>query len=181
LGNYRSGAWRFAELSETLFSLHSQIALHVFLGGKNKKRILPLQSSFDHARSSPVSKVSDEILLQWARKRPKDRFPRLAQEIELYSSGPTNTDTRWSKIALKILNAAPDRPAILNAFASRFHPSAWSGSLANVLAPYRQLASLFSDDEDPAVKKWAQSTVRDLDERIRQDAERDRRFDQSFE
>lgn len=181
LGNYRSGAWCFVELAETLFSLHPWIALHVFLGGKNKKRILPLQSSFDRAHGSPVTKVSDEILLKWARKRPKNRFPRLAQEIELYSSGPANTDIRWSEIALKTLNAAPDRLAILNAFASRFHPSAWSGSLANVLAPYRQLASLFSDDEDPAVKKWAQSTIKHLDERIREDAKRDRRFDQSFE
>ncbi|UCV11322.1 hypothetical protein KI614_14415 [Dechloromonas denitrificans] len=179
LGNYRSGAWRFAELAETLFSLHPWIALHVFLGGKNKKRILPLQSSFDHTHSSPVGKVSKEILLEWARKRPKDRFPRLAQEIEFCSS--SSTDTGWSEIALEILNAAPDRVAILNAFASRFHPSAWSGSLANVLAPYRKLASLFRDSEDPDVKKWAQSTIEYLDERIRQEAERDRRFDQSFE
>lgn len=186
LADYHSGAWDYGELAGTLFALHPWVALNVFLGGGRKWRWKPLRDRFYIGSASPVDKAPPDVLFSWARKSPKVRYPRLAQEVVFFpKNSPSEAEIGWPPIALEILEKCPDRSAVLTAFESRFHPRAWSGSLADVLMPYCTLVHQLCEHGDPKVTAWAKATLEKLERKIRVERElereRDRRNDASFE
>ena len=61
-------------------------------------------------------------------------------------------ETAWSKTALALLRAAPDRASVLQVLGIQRHPSGFSGSLAVILEERRLLFQQFLDDDDPAVR-----------------------------
>lgn len=183
LVDYRTEARQYGVLAATLFRLQPTAAIKGFLERKQSKQnrnSLSHLFSFDR-KDSPVNAAPPEILIAWAQKSRKARFPVLAQEIRLsVGSGEHETD-KWSPLALAILEMAPDRLVILDIFASRFYPSSWSGSLADVLLPYLGLAKKMQTHNDPQVVDWAKKHIVHLENRMEEDRKRERRVDESFE
>lgn len=95
-------------------------------------------------------------------------------------NGEHDTQT-WSQLALKILDVAPDRMAVLDIYASRFYPRAWSGALADALCPYLALAESLQVHNDQLVVVWAKKQTESLSKNIAEDRKRERRLDESFE
>ncbi len=183
LVDYRTEARQYSELATTLFRLQPTAAIKGFLERKQSKRNINSLShlfSFDR-KDSPVNATPPEILIAWAKKSRKARFPVLAQEVRLSEGGGEQDTDKWSPLALAILEMAPDRLAILDIFASRFHPSSWSGSLADVLMPYLSLAKKMQTHNDPQVVDWAKKQIVHLEICMEEDRKRERRVDESFE
>lgn len=182
LVDYRSEARQFSELAESLFRLQPLAAIKGLLqhkqGGQPRQSLSYL---FSFGKKSPVNAAPPEVLMAWAKKSPRVRLPILAGEVQLsVANGEIETNI-WSPLALDILEAAPDRLAILDVYASRFYPRCWSGALSDVLMPYLGLAEKLQTHNDPQVIAWAKKQIVFLKERIEEDRKRERRVDESFE
>ena len=148
--------------------------------GGHQHRPLSYFFRFDH--ESPVNAASQEILLAWARENLEVRLPKLAEEIHLFAKNGEHDAILWSSLALEILELAPDRSAILDIYASRFHPNGvQSGSLTDNLSPYLALAEKLQTHDDPLVASWAKKQIDLLTKEIVEEHQRDRRVDESFE
>ncbi|MDD2700595.1 MAG: hypothetical protein PHH36_05090 [Sideroxydans sp.] len=183
LVDYRTEARQYGELAATLFRLQPIAAIKGFLERKQSRQYrnsLSYLFSFDR-KESPVNAATPEILIAWANKSRRARLPLLAQEVRLSVSSGEHDTAEWSPLALTILEMAPDRLAILDIFASRFQPSCWPGSLADVLLPYLGLAKKMQTHNDPQVVDWAKKQIVHLENRMEEDRKRDRRVDESFE
>ncbi|MBI5430115.1 MAG: hypothetical protein HY938_06615 [Nitrosomonadales bacterium] len=183
LVDYRTEARQYGVLAATLFRLQPTAAIKGFLERKQSKQnrnSLSQLFSFDR-KDSPVNAAPPEILIAWAQKSRKARFPVLAQEVRLSVGSGEHGTAEWSPLALAILEMAPDRLAILNVFSSRLHPSSWSGSLSDVLLPYLGLAKKMQAHSDPQVVGWAKKQIVHLENCMEEDRKRERRVDESFE
>ena len=207
----RSRAGRYGELGKTLFRLQPMAAIRVFLNdewipksflemiirklkkliaalrvifGSNSNKYFrrPLSSSFYLDKESPVNAAPPEILKVWAAENPKVRLPQLAEEIHLFVKNGEHDTLIWSPLALEILELAPERSIILDAFASRFYPrGGWSGSLADAFSPYLALAEKLQTHNDPLVVTWAKKQADFLNQKIAEDRKRERTVDERFE
>jgi hypothetical protein len=66
--------------------------------------------------------------LGWAR------YLAMANIIIVYERAGENMPPRWTRLALRFLEKAPDPSAILRVFTSHFMPAGgWSGSLSTIL------------------------------------------------
>lgn len=183
LVDYRTEARQYGELAATMFRLQPIAAIKGFLERKQSRQYRNSLShlfSFDR-KESPVNAAAPEILIAWAKRSRKVRLPALAQEVRLSVGSGEHDTAEWSPLALAILEMAPDRLAILDIFASRFHPSCWSGSLADVLLPYLGLAKKMQTHNDPQVVDWAKKQIVHLENCMEEDRKRERRVDESFE
>ena len=77
--------------------------------------------------------------------------------------------------------AGVNRLEILNIFASRFYPTHWSGSLADVLRPYLGLVQNMPTLKDPQIEDWVRNQIVRLENTIKEDQIRERRVAESFE
>jgi hypothetical protein len=132
----------------------------------------------DH--QSPVNNAPPETLLEWADRDPDDRY-RLAGEIRLFEPSDDKEIFSLSPLALQLIDKAPGRSAVLKIFASRFRPTTWSGSLADVMARYLQPLQQLLGHPDHGVTKWAQEMLASLSKQIETERQQDRQVDESFE
>ncbi|HQV89263.1 MAG TPA: hypothetical protein PKY67_03730 [Nitrosomonas sp.] len=187
LVDYRSGARQCGELVRTLFRLQPMAAISAFLnedltGKTNNLQHRSLSYFFRFDRESPVNAAPPEILMAWAKKNFDVRLPKLAAEIHLFDKNGEHDTPHWSPLALEILELAPNRSAILDIYASRFHPSGVrSGSLADNLSPYLTLVEKLRTHDDPLVVAWAKKQIVILTKQLNEECERERRVDERFE
>ena len=132
----------------------------------------------------------EEVLLQWVSADPGIRAPVVAGEIELFEKktkengsalDDSASEVTLSPVAARLLELAPDKGAVLRAFNRHFHPSHWSGSLAQTLAPHLALVERLVSHADSVVAAWAQEALRVMRQRIEYDRSMDIIREQSFE
>lgn len=204
LVDYRTEARQYCKLAETIFQLQPMAAIKGLLENESDseasifvalwnaiKKLLrrrqdnrsrrSLSYSFNFDRESPVNAADKNILMAWAKENPKVRLPLLAEEIHLFVKNGEHDALEWSSLALDILEMAPEKSVILEIFASRFSPRAWSGSLADVLMPYLSLAEKLLIHSDPQVVAWAKQQSAFLNKRIEAERRNERQVDESFE
>ncbi len=181
LFDYRSGAWHYGALAGTLFQLQPVAALSILLNGRKYSRYNSLLSMFSLLEDSPVNCVESNVLLAWADQQPIDRYPKLAWEVRLFKKDGDQQKLAWSPLALHLLEHAPDRAVVLEIFSSRFRPTSWSGSLADMLTPYLRLVCELSNHADAVVAAWARRQEASLSKQIEEERQRDRHVDESFE
>lgn len=190
LDDYRSHSEDFGDLACTLFKLQPMVALDAFLSKPNPKRHLGFGARFV-ARHGPIVQCApEEVLLQWVSADPPNRAPVIAREIDIFEREKKEnasalddapTEVTLSPLAGRLLALAPDKAAVLQGFNRHFHPSHWSGGLAQTLAPYHALLEKLVTDVDPVVAAWAQEALEVMRRRIEQDREMHIRDEQSFE
>lgn len=190
LDDYRSHGDDFGDLACTLFKLQPLVALDAFLSKPYPKRHLGFRAGFI-ARHGPVVQCApEEVLVQWVSADPETRAPVLAREIEILEkktkeNAPALDDNASevtiSPLAARLLELAPDKGAVLQGFNSHLHPSHWSGSLAQTLAPHLALVESLVGHADSVVAAWAQEACRVMRQRIEHDRSLDIGREQSFE
>lgn len=181
LSDYRTGAWHYRELAGTLFRLQPQAALNILLSGQRKPHRTSLLSMFSNFGDSPVNCTAPDVLLAWANQDPTGRYPQLAKEICLFKKNGDHEKLAWSPLAQHLLKHAPDRTSVLKIFSSRFRPTSWMGSLADVLTPYLHMVRELSSNPDTVIAAWARDQEISLAQQIEAERQRDRRVDESFE
>lgn len=152
------------------------------VGKVGNQQHTPLTYFFRFDRESPVNAAPLEILMAWARENLQIRLPKLAAEIHLFAKNGEHDAILWSPLALEILELAPDRSAILDIYASRFHPSGVrSDSLADNLSSYLVLAEELQTHDDILIAAWAKKQVDSITKQIAKEHQRDRSIDECFE
>lgn len=125
----------------------------------------PLASNDDDSEDDPEDGL--DAAMQWAAGSPQERATRLAGVVRYAVKDKETGQLGWSKIALKLIAAAPDPVPILAAFENRFASgSAW-GPISLRFVRRKPLAAFFRDDEDVRIRSWARTLERALDDRIK--------------
>ncbi|HTM35323.1 MAG TPA: hypothetical protein VL156_01130 [Terriglobales bacterium] len=185
VAKYETSAFYHGDLLHGLFGAQPTAALDGLCGGDVKEleqgiRILEDVGIRKHA----LAVVSDEDLVRWCDQEPQTRYPAIAQVITISQRTSDNVPPRWTSIALRFLEKAPNPGEILKQFVAQFTPSSgWSGSLAAILESNATLLDQLGAYPDLSVP------VRQEKERLRQwiedqkrretasDRERDERFE----
>lgn len=89
--------------------------------------------------------------------------------------------TVLGSLATHLLEMAPDKASVLDAFSRNFHPSHWSGSLGQTLAPFIALGETLKTHPDPVVATWAAKALASMRQRIEGDRNWDVQHEESFE
>jgi hypothetical protein len=187
ISKYEAFASYYDDLLLGLFSVQSVAAMDGILGGDAKEISIGV-SILDEARrhrSSPLDVVSEVDLLAWCDKEPKTRYPAVAGAITIYAPTEGAGPRQWTTVALRLLEKAPDRVAVLKQFIRQFSPMGWTGSRAAIVAANTKLLDELEAYPDTAVAKFA------LEEKIRlsqwveqekrQETEVDKARDERFE
>jgi hypothetical protein len=181
-------AYGYDEVIGKLFKVQPVVMLDGLFGGtgneiKTGQEIM--EDLVNGDQPNPVDAVSQADVLAWCEQRRAERYPLMASAVTLFGPREENQEVAWSDIAQALLDRAPDRLAVAKAYARRFRPRSYSGSLAAAmevgLAPLRRL----EDDADQTVASFARAeTVRlrqEIESTRRWETETDRRTDERFE
>jgi hypothetical protein len=110
-----------------------------------------------------LAAVPDEVLLDWCDQDAEVRYPIIARVIPISNSTDEAAPRKWTTVALRLLDKAPDRVEVLKQFVGQFHPkSGWSGSLAAILESNAKLLDQLDAYPDPTVISF----VRDEKKRL---------------
>jgi hypothetical protein len=177
---YRASASDANHLVEELFKTQPEVALDCFLLDEPPTRKDHL-FDFGFIHASPVERLDAATLAAWADKDPADRYPRLGDQLSLFSLGNMEEATDLSPLFLDLMARAPDMVRFLGDGNRRLSPSGWSGSLADVLEKRRALLAPLANYPDPNVKAWFRTQNASLDERIAAERRREIGREESFE
>ncbi len=181
---YGSSLKKFmAILSET----QPAIFLESFLENKeigDFKRRRIFSSNFEGGENL-LSKVSDQILIDWCEKDPENRYPLIADAIQPFEKCDETGNMVWRKVVNLLLAKAPDLNLVLDNLAGSIRPSGWTGSLADILQTRLTLFEEIKDHPNDEVRSWAKSQLSSLRREIESTREwedkRNRDIDESFE
>ena len=156
-----------------------------------------LFGSFREQRPCPLRKIDDDQLLSWAHEKPEIRFTALAASIvgwhgsetkQDYDKSPDRADViglNWTLAAWRLIHEAREPIPVLEKFLSRFRPSSWSGSLADLLVGREPLLETLALDPVQSIADWARNALAQLREETNYlrkfDADRVRDRDQRFD
>jgi hypothetical protein len=141
------------DLLQGLFSVQPIASLNGFCAGdaSELRAGIRILEEIGNLRNNPLSVVPDDELLGWCDQEPTVRYPAAASVVSMVDISKGTGKQRWSNIALRLLEKAPDRVEVLRQFVRRFGPMHWSGSLATILESNAELLNQLMDHSDPAV------------------------------
>lgn len=180
LDDSRTHGDEYGDLAGTLFRLQPKAALEAFFTKSVRRKHFGFRSRYVARYGSVVQSAPDDVILDWVRSDPATRAPLVASEITIVS----NTDdgaTVLGSLAMHLLEMAPDKASVLDAFSRNFHPSHWSGSLGQTLAPFIALGETLKTHPDPVVATWAAKALASMRQRIEGDRNWDVQHEESFE
>jgi hypothetical protein len=172
------------DLLEGLLSAQPCAALDGFCGGDTEDLDRGVRMLRDvGSRKHPLAAVPDAELLRWCDQEPWSRYPALACVIDVIEQVKDNPP-RWTSVALRFLERAPDPVAVLQQFVRQFMPSSGrSGSRAAILESNAGLLDQL--DEYPTLRDVVEQEKERLQERIKVERDRetasDRARDERFE
>jgi hypothetical protein len=130
-------------------------------GGFRTAQRLAAGSDNEHGKR-PLEALPIEAANAWCAVSPADRCLFLAKTCALYepyTEDKAESKRRLSAIASELFQMAPDKEAIVKAFADRLIPMSWSGSRATKL---RQRLGIFDDLASSARGKDAEVVANEL-------------------
>jgi len=132
--NYQTSVFYHDDLLVGMFTAQPAAALDGICGGDQHALELGIGVLRDvGSRRHTLGVIPDADLLKWCDEEPYVRYPAIASVIPISERARENASLRWTSIALRFLERAPDPSGILAIFTAHFRPNAWSGSLAEVL------------------------------------------------
>jgi hypothetical protein len=185
VARHEMSVFPYDDLLDGLFNAQPIASLDGLCNGDAEELELGIRILQDVGASKcPLNAVPEEDLLSWCDLEPQTRYPAIADLITTYQRTSEKTPPRWTQIALRFLEKAPDPEGTLHRFVSQFRPSSgWSGSLPAILESNAALLdqleaypalSVIITQEKERLQKWIH------DERCRLTAwgrETDERFE----
>lgn len=148
------------------------------------KRSRIFSSNFERGEN-PLSKISDQALIDWCDEDPESRYPLIADAIQPFEKCSETGNMVWRKVVYSLLEKAPDLKSILDNLTGSIRPGGWSGSLADILQTRLTLFEELKDHPNEEVRSWAKSQLSSLRREIERTREwedkRNRDVDESFE
>jgi hypothetical protein len=131
---YQTYAFCHDDLLDALFNAQPRAALDGLCGGDSEELDRGIRLLRDvEGRKRPLAVVSEADLLRWCDENPRSRYPALAIVINIIEQVRDNPP-RWTSVALRFLERAPDPAAVLHQFVPQFVPSSgWMDSSVAIL------------------------------------------------
>lgn len=160
----------YGELAALLTTRHPKVVFEEIAENPKSNGLLarflgPLASNDSDSEDDPEEGI--DAAMEWVAVAPQERATRLAGVVRYAVNDKETGKLRWSKIALKLIAAAPDPLPILNAFVNRFGSGAAWGPISLRFVRRKALAAFFRDHDDVQIRSWARTTERQLDEQIK--------------
>jgi hypothetical protein len=132
-----------------LFRARPMAVLDEFYGGGEDESVLGsrILNEMGHTLN-PLDQVSDALLLESSRRNPVARFPALATVVSAFGVSADHNPSSWMPIASTLVHSAPDRVAVMRAFAQRLRPGVWGGSRVTILEVNAKLLGEFETRDD---------------------------------
>ena len=180
LDDYKTHGDAYGDLACTLFRLQPMAALDAFLSKPAKKRYFGFRSRFVSRHGPVVQCAPEQAILDWVRAAPETRATLVAAEIGIIDA-KSGEEVQLSSLASRLLETSSDKAPVLAAFSRNFHPSHWSGSLAQTLAPFTAFLDGLSGHADPTIATWAADSLSSMRRRIENDRTMEMMTEGSFE
>ncbi|RQZ64605.1 hypothetical protein DF057_02410 [Burkholderia cepacia] len=173
----------YPDLLSELFASHPEPVLDALLrdpGSENE-----LGELADRGRANPASAISPEQLITWCSNDADNRYPQVARIVPYARSKENAAGLEWTQHAVALLKHAPDPIAVLAAFIKRMRPSAWSGSLAEIMEVNAQLLDrldvVLSDTAMQSVREAQKQLAKQIAAERERETHDDRGRDETFE
>lgn len=128
------------ELLKGIFSSQPYVALNAMCSGNEGDLETGIAILTDARTLRDLMALVPEVdLLEWCEEQPDLRFPAIARVLPLSSRTVDGGPLRWTSVALRLLQRAPDPEAVLASFVDQLIPvSGWTDTFGET----------FSDNED---------------------------------
>jgi hypothetical protein len=129
--------------------------------------------------------VPDDVLLAWCDEEPASRYPAVAGSISFAANTADGRPREWTKLALRLLEKAPDRVGVLKRFTAEFRGHGGWGSPVAQFEANAKLLDKLENHPHPSVSAFvAEEKARlarqiDVERQLENSAER--MASQSFE
>lgn len=125
---------QYKYLFAALFAVQPRAALDGLLGGvaHNARKGQEEFAANPFLSVHLAHSLEGGVLTDWCDVDPVVRYPIAACGIDVFELGLDKIPTGWTPIALKLLDRAPDRIAVMEKFIDRFSPTTWWGSRATI-------------------------------------------------
>lgn len=128
-------------------------ALDGLFGGDDQGRAqgLGVLRDMENLEQYPIDAIPEDILSEWCRQEPEVRFPLIAATIRPFVRPKDRVPLHWTSLAMRLLEEAPDRVAVMKKLARKLIPMSWSGSRATLMEANIQLLDAFEGHTDVAL------------------------------
>lgn len=151
--NLETRASSFFDVLTALIGVQPGVVLSSLLEGDDntKKKNMRLIQTITRQRESPFEKIDVDAVLNWCSVGPGTRYEAVARVVKYAEQGGESGPRYWTSLASQLMARAPDRAAVLAAFAERFRPtSGWNSSLVPILERhFKLLDALDSAGDEP--------------------------------
>ena len=168
IDEYKFTSMDYPVALEALASTQPRAFLDGFLDDEKEVniRISRILSEDNGKQTKPLSKINDNLIIEWCEKNPLVRYPLIAVAIEPYKNSTNEDKMVWTTLAEKIIINASDPVVILNKFKASLRPSSWSGSRADIMQKRLCLISDLKNHENSLVSEWAERAEERFKEEI---------------
>lgn len=176
LSDHLISAYDYRDVLRSIFKVQPIIAMSNFLEVTDETLFHRIQRFLRISGALEVVDIVD--IVKWASSNP-ERFVAAASCINPFGDKDSEEGTKFSGTAMSVLDACPDKIAILRHYQRQFIPSTWSGDLSYVLERRKAAPMLLMEHSDTDVATWAKRFHAQLDVWISQERERERERSQS--
>lgn len=136
VGNYVTHAISHDDLVLELFRAQPTTSLNALCGGSDENLAKGMRIiNGIRTRKNLLDVIPEGELLQWCDEQPTTRYPAIASGIPVSFRTNDTEALRWTELAKRLLERAPNPAAVLKKFVDQFTPhGGWSGSLVATLA-----------------------------------------------
>jgi len=172
---------------KSLFRVQPRAALDGLFGGIEENRVLDLRiaNEIRILRRNPFDTLPEAELLAWCDESPESRYPAIAAAVPISQKTTDDVPPRWTTVALRLLDKAPNRIEGLTRLIGQFSPRSWSGSRVAIIESNVRLLDELETYPDIAVAEFVAREKARLRQAIegerRQEMLMDREADETFE
>jgi len=183
---YRVASYEYQLFIAELVTVQPIALLNGFFGdgGAGWEQIVWKLHSVSQHQKNPLEEIPMAKLLSWCAKKPALHYPIAASVIQPFHRTQQSEPSRWTKLALRLIDKAPDRNAVLTQFMGKIMLQHRSGSRVEILTSNAQLIDdlmshpdesvraflikekAWFDKELKAARDWETKNARDSDQRF---------------
>jgi len=187
LEDYTLSKYDLTDTLKALFKAQPKAALDVLLGddpdaGEIYVRRRELAGG---RRSSALSEVPIETLIEWCEEGDPSRFAHLAPLLPAFENGEDEGNLHWSKKVLALLARAPRPIDVAQSLVGLITPTSWMGSRAAAIMQrlplLDELAALLGAEHSEQIALWRSHITKIADREAGRELDEHQARNESFE
>jgi hypothetical protein len=164
--SYKVNAANFNDMLAALAKVQPLELLNGLLGGPDARKTVRVMHTMRIHRTNLLSGIPEDVLFQWCKQKPKERFPIAANVIAATEPADEDAEKQFTPLALRLIEEAPEPVKVLEVLARRLEPTSWSGSRASILEQNATVLIPLITHKKKIIAKFAQECKARFDEAV---------------